>query len=252
MSGRPHSTADEIAEGVRAQIGVISRQAVYDALGVLADKGLLRRIQPAGSPARYEHRVGDNHHHLVCPTCGQMVDVDCAVGARPCLTPAEDFGYEIDEANEDDDEQRTRQRDRQQGRIAGGEVPVFAHRPPSGRDNGKEETVALIAGGHTFGKCHGAANAEQHVGPEPESARIEEQGLGWTNGFGRGKGGDTITSGLEGAWQWVPTDPAAADTVPDAHDPSKRHAPIMLTTDLALRMDPIYGPISRRFLENPD
>ena len=145
-----------------------------------------------------------------------------------------------------------------------------------------EETVALIAGGHTFGKTHGAADADQYVGREPEGAGLEEQGLGWKNTFGSGKGDDTITSGLEGAWtptpatwdnsffetlfgydwdlvkspagawQWVPTDPAAADTVPDAHDPSKRHAPVMLTTDLALRMDPIYEPISRRFYENPD
>jgi catalase-peroxidase len=143
-----------------------------------------------------------------------------------------------------------------------------------------EETVALIAGGHTFGKTHGAGPATD-VGPAPEAASIEEQGLGWKSRFGTGKGGDTITSGLEGAWtptpvtwdnsyletlfrydwnltkspagawQWVPTDPAAAGAVPDAHDPSKRHAPVMLTTDLALRMDPIYGPISRRFLENP-
>ena len=144
-----------------------------------------------------------------------------------------------------------------------------------------EETVALIAGGHTFGKTHGAGDAA-HVGPEPEAAPIEEQGQGWKSDFGSGKGKDTITSGLEGAWtptpikwdnsyfetlfgydwdlvkspagawQWIPTDPAAADAVPDAHDPSKKHAPIMLTTDLALRMDPIYEPISRRFLENPD
>jgi len=143
-----------------------------------------------------------------------------------------------------------------------------------------EETVALIAGGHSFGKTHGAGDAAL-VGPEPEGALIEEQGLGWKSSYGSGKGGDTISSGLEGAWtptpiqwdnsffdtlfgydwdlvkspagawQWVPTDPAAADTVPDAHDPSKRHAPIMLTTDLALRMDPIYAPISRRFHENP-
>ena len=143
-----------------------------------------------------------------------------------------------------------------------------------------EETVALIAGGHTFGKTHGAGPAS-HVGPEPEAAPIEAQGLGWQNSFGTGKGGDAITSGLEGAWtptptswdnsffetlfrydwdltkspagawQWVPTDPAAATAVPDAHDPSKRHAPVMLTTDLALRMDPIYGPISRRFYEHP-
>ncbi len=144
-----------------------------------------------------------------------------------------------------------------------------------------EETVALIAGGHTFGKAHGAASAE-HVGPEPEGASLEEQGLGWKNKFGKGNAGDTITSGLEGAWsttptqwsngyfdnlfgydwdlvkspagawQWVPTDPAAADTVPDAHDDSKTHAPIMFTTDLALRMDPIYGKISKRFHENPE
>lgn len=144
-----------------------------------------------------------------------------------------------------------------------------------------EETVALIAGGHSFGKTHGAGDAAL-VGPEPEGAPIEEQGLGWTSKHGSGKGGDAITSGLEGAWtstpiqwdnsffdilfgydwdlvkspagafQWVPTDPAAAESVPDAHDPSKRHAPVMLTTDLALRMDPIYGPISKRFHENPD
>jgi catalase-peroxidase len=145
-----------------------------------------------------------------------------------------------------------------------------------------EETVALIAGGHTFGKTHGAADGDEYVGREPEAASLEEQGLGWRNNFGTGMGDDTITSGLEGAWtptpttwdnsyfetlfgyeweltespagakQWRPTDRAADDTVPDAHDPSKRHAPMMLTSDLALRMDPIYEPISRRFLENPD
>ena len=144
------------------------------------------------------------------------------------------------------------------------------------------ETVALIAGGHTFGKTHGAADGDQYVGPEPEGASLEEQGLGWTSTFGSGKAGDAITSGLEGAWtptpvtwdntffetlfgyewelskspagawQWVPTDAAAAGTVPDAHDPSKRHTPVMLTTDLSLRMDPAYELISRRFLENPD
>ncbi len=144
-----------------------------------------------------------------------------------------------------------------------------------------EETVALVAGGHTFGKTHGAGTAD-HVGPEPEAAAIEEQGLGWRNTFGTGKGGDTITSGLEGAWtntpiawdnsffdilfgyeweltqspagahQWKPKDGAGAGTVPDAHDPAKSHAPTMLTTDLALRFDPVYERISRRFHENPD
>ena len=143
-----------------------------------------------------------------------------------------------------------------------------------------EETVALIAGGHTFGKTHGAADAS-NVGPEPEAAPLQEMGLGWRNAYGTGKGDDTITSGLEGAWtptpvswdssffdtlfrydwklsvspagakQWVPTDPATKDAVPDPHDPSRRHAPVMLTTDLALRMDPVYEPISRRFHEDP-
>jgi Fur family ferric uptake transcriptional regulator len=94
----PHRTADDIEQIVRAEIGAISRQAVYDALGTLTEKGLLRRIQPAGSPARYEDRVGDNHHHLICRTCGQTVDVDCAVGDTPCLTAGDDAGYEIDEA----------------------------------------------------------------------------------------------------------------------------------------------------------
>jgi catalase-peroxidase len=144
-----------------------------------------------------------------------------------------------------------------------------------------QETVALIVGGHTFGKAHGAASAD-HVGPEPEGAPLELQGLGWTNTFGTGKGSDTITSGLEGAWtneptkwdngfldnlfnydweltmspagakQWTPKDLAAQGTVPDAQDPSKRHAPMMLTTDLALKVDPTYGPIAKRFHENPD
>ena len=98
VSGGPHSTADDIDKVVRAEIGAVSRQAVYDALGILTDKGLLRRIQPAGSPARYEDRVGDNHHHLICRTCSRMVDVDCAVGYTPCVTAADDSGYEIDEA----------------------------------------------------------------------------------------------------------------------------------------------------------
>ncbi len=144
-----------------------------------------------------------------------------------------------------------------------------------------EETVALVAGGHTFGKCHGAADPSKYVGREPEGADIEEQGLGWKNTFGSGKGAHTITSGLEGAWtptptkwdnsyfdtlfgyeweltkspagahQWTPKDASAAGTVPDAHDPSKRHAPMMTTADLALRMDPAYEKISRHFHNNP-
>ena len=144
-----------------------------------------------------------------------------------------------------------------------------------------EETVALIAGGHTFGKAHGAADPDKYIGLEPEAAPLEEQGLGWQNGFGSGNGADTISSGLEGAWtptpitwdntyfdvlfgqeweqskspagatQWIPKDSGAADAVPDAHDPSKKHAPIMFTTDLALRLDPAYEKISRRFHENP-
>jgi len=144
-----------------------------------------------------------------------------------------------------------------------------------------EETVALIAGGHTFGKGHGAADPGKYVGPEPEGASIEEQGFGWKNSFGSGKGVDTISSGLEGAWttnpvkwdnnyfenllgnewvltkspagaqQWTPKDAAAAGTVPDAHDKSKKHAPVMFTTDLSLKMDPSYAKISKRFLEHP-
>ena len=144
-----------------------------------------------------------------------------------------------------------------------------------------EETVALIAGGHTFGKCHGAGDPDL-VGPEPEACPVEYQGLGWPNAFGTGKGADAITSGLEGAWtneptkwdngyfdnlfnldweltespagakQWKPTNPEAQQAVPCAHDPSKREAPMMLTTDLALKLDPIYGPIAKRFHENPD
>jgi catalase-peroxidase len=144
-----------------------------------------------------------------------------------------------------------------------------------------EETVALIVGGHTVGKCHGAVSPE-YIGPEPEACPVEHQGLGWKNSFGTGHGVHTLTSGLEGAWtnhpttwdngyldnlfaydweltespagakQWTPRNPEARDTVPDAHDASTRHAPIMLTSDLALRMDPIYGPIAKRFHENPD
>ncbi len=98
VSSTPHLTADDVYEAVSADIGTISQRAVYDAVGMLVDVGLLRRIQPAGSPARYEARVGDNHHHLICRTCGRTVDVDCAVGAVPCLTAADDAGYVIDEA----------------------------------------------------------------------------------------------------------------------------------------------------------
>ncbi len=145
-----------------------------------------------------------------------------------------------------------------------------------------EETVALIAGGHTFGKTHGAADADEYVGPEPEGASLEEQGLGWKNTYGSGVGSDAITSGLEGAWttaptqwdnnffenlfnyewelikgpggawQWAPKDESAQGTVPDAHDPAKKHAPMMLTTDLSLKADPAYEKISRHFYENPD
>ena len=145
-----------------------------------------------------------------------------------------------------------------------------------------EETVALVAGGHTFGKCHGAASAGEHVGPEPEAAPIEQMGLGWKNNFGTGKGSDTISSGIEGAWtaeptvwdngyfdnlfnyewelqkgpggawQWTPKNGAAADQVPDAHDPSKRHAPMMCTTDIAMIADPAYLAVSKRFHENLD
>lgn len=98
VSAHPHGTVDVIAEHVRSKIGAVSQQAVYDALGMLVNKGLLRRIQPAGSPTRYEDRIGDNHHHLICRTCGKTVDVDCAVGQAPCLTAAKDSGFQIDEA----------------------------------------------------------------------------------------------------------------------------------------------------------
>ena len=98
VAGQPHITADAVAEAVRAEIGAISLQSVYDALGVLVAEGIIRRIQPAGSPARFEDRVGDNHHHLICRTCGRMIDVDCAVGSAPCLAAIDDGGYEIDEA----------------------------------------------------------------------------------------------------------------------------------------------------------
>lgn len=98
VSERPHGTTDEVIRAVRDEIGVVSRQTVYDALAILAEKGLVRRIQPAGSPARYEDRTGDNHHHLICRVCGRMVDVDCAVGDAPCLTPADAAGFTVDEA----------------------------------------------------------------------------------------------------------------------------------------------------------
>jgi len=98
VADRPHSTAEALSEEVRARIGTISRQAVYDALGLLSKRGLIRRIQPAGSPALYEDRVGDNHHHVICRSCGKTADVDCAVGERPCLTAVDDSGFQIDEA----------------------------------------------------------------------------------------------------------------------------------------------------------
>jgi Fur family ferric uptake transcriptional regulator len=98
VGGQPHITADAVAEVVRTEIGAISLQSVYDALGLLVSEGLIRRIQPSGSPARFEDRVGDNHHHLICRTCGRVVDIDCAVGSTPCLTPSHEAGYEIDEA----------------------------------------------------------------------------------------------------------------------------------------------------------
>src|SRR5262245_58710552 len=98
VADQPHVTADAVAEVVRAEIGAISLQSVYDALGMLVTEGLIRRIQPSGSPARYEDRVGDNHHHLICRVCGRVVDVDCTAGSTPCLTPGDDRGYEIDEA----------------------------------------------------------------------------------------------------------------------------------------------------------
>ena len=98
VSSHPHCTAEVVAERVRSEIGTISRQAVYDALGILADNGLIRRIQPAGSPALYECRVGDNHHHLICRSCGKTADVDCVVGLAPCLTPADRAGYQVEEA----------------------------------------------------------------------------------------------------------------------------------------------------------
>ena len=98
VSNEPHITADGVAEIVRSEIGAISRQSVYDALGVLVEEGVIRRIQPAGSPARFEARVGDNHHHAICRICGRTADVDCAVGSAPCLTAADDNGFEIDEA----------------------------------------------------------------------------------------------------------------------------------------------------------
>ncbi len=98
VSDSPHITADGVTEAVRSELGTISRQSVYDALGVLVDKGIIRRIQPAGSPARYEGRVGDNHHHLICRSCERLVDIDCAVGEMPCLHPDDDHGFTLDEA----------------------------------------------------------------------------------------------------------------------------------------------------------
>ncbi len=132
VAGRPHGTAEDVARDVRGDIGVISRQAVYDALALLADKGLIRRIEPPGSPARYEDRTGDNHHHLICRACGRMVDVDCAVGAAPCLIPAHDSGFEIDEAEV----------------IYWGRCPECLAQTPS-RSGTEEETVPVPRVPHT-------------------------------------------------------------------------------------------------------
>jgi Fe2+ or Zn2+ uptake regulation protein len=151
VSDRPHATADDVTRVVRAGIGVISRQAVYDALAILADRGLIRRIQPAGSPARYEDRTGDNHHHLICRVCGRMVDVDCAVGAAPCLTPADDSGYEIDEAEV----------------IYWGRCPECLARKPV-RSEGEEKAVAVPGGLDTSG------DAETDRAPAHEKTDHEE------------------------------------------------------------------------------
>jgi Fur family transcriptional regulator, stress-responsive regulator len=119
VTDRPHATADDIDKAVRSEIGAVSRQAIYDALGTLTERGILRRIQPAGSPARYEDRVGDNHHHLICRSCGRMVDVDCAVGDVPCLTAADDLGYEAEV-------------------IYWGRCPDCQHQPPPSTDKTTE------------------------------------------------------------------------------------------------------------------
>ena len=527
----PHADTGSIIDAVREDLGEVSLQAVYDVLRALTDAGLVRRIQPSGSVARYESRVGDNHHHVVCRSCGAIADVDCAVGETPCLTASDDHGFEIDEAeviywglcpdcsphrvslSQPPEPGRNPVSDTPDAVVGemneenGGGCPVAHDRAPhptegggnrgwwpnqlnlkilaknpaeanplgeefdyaeafetldldavkkdieevlttsqdwwpadyghygpliirmawhsagtyrisDGRggagagqqrfaplnswpDNGNldkarrllwpvkqkygqklswadlmvlagnvalesmgfetfgfgggredvwepdedvywgpettwlgderytgdrelenplaavqmgliyvnpegpngnpdplaaatdiretfrrmamndEETVALIAGGHTFGKTHGAADPDEYVGPEPEGAPLEEQGLGWQNTFGTGNGTDAITSGLEGAWtttpvavgQQLPRDPVRqrvgaveepgrrlpveaegrwASNVPDAQDPSVKHTPTMLTTDLSLRLDPVYEPISRRFLEHPE
>jgi Fur family transcriptional regulator, stress-responsive regulator len=155
VSDRSHSTADDVYTAVRAEIGAISRQAVYDALAALTDRGLFRRIQPAGSSARYENRVGDNHHHLVCRACGRMVDVDCAVGDTPCLTAADDSGYEIDEAEV----------------IYWGRCPrcVTATSGPSGGSKGARR-VAPPPGRHRPGRTPRTKNSE----PRERTAREEQ------------------------------------------------------------------------------
>jgi Fur family ferric uptake transcriptional regulator len=150
VSGRPHCTADDVAAAVRTEIGVISRQAVYDALGLLAENGLIRRIQPAGSPARYEDRTGDNHHHLICRTCGRMADVDCAVGAAPCLTPAANAGFEIDEAEV----------------IYWGRCPECLGHTPI-RSQTEVETVPVSHAAHT----RGGSNANRPTNHKPTNQR---------------------------------------------------------------------------------
>jgi catalase-peroxidase len=456
----PHADTDSLIGAVRDHLPDVSHQTVYDSLHTLTGAGLVRRIQPSGSVARYESRVGDNHHHVVCRSCGAIADVDCAVGEAPCLTASDDNGFTVDEAEviswglcsgcstaqgeefdyaeafssldlpavkRDIEEVLTTSQDwwpadfghygplmvrmawhsagtyrihdgrggagagqqrfaplnswpdnvsldkarrllwpvkKKYGQkiswadlmilagnvalesmgvktfgFAGGredvwepeedvywgpettwlgtdlrysgdrnlEEPLAAttmgliYVNPEGPEGvpdplaaardiretfgrmamNDEETVALIAGGHTFGKTHGA-HPDDKLGPNPEAAPIEAQGMGWKNGYGTGVGADALTSGLEVTWtstpvkwgngflenlfgyeweltkspaganQWTPKDGAGAGTVPHAHDSSKKISPSMLTTDLALRVDPIYEPIARRYKDNLD
>jgi Fe2+ or Zn2+ uptake regulation protein len=140
VAGRPHIAADTVAEVVRTEIGAISLQSVYDALGLLVSEGLIRRIQPSGSPARFEDRVGDNHHHLVCRTCGRVVDVDCAVGAAPCLTPIDGRGYEIDEAEVAYWGRCPECLERSRPASHGGRAPAGSRRKPGARPSGTPPT----------------------------------------------------------------------------------------------------------------